>query len=65
MKILVIHGPNLQLLGKRKPSVYGKASLSTINLKLRAAASRKKARLTIVQSNHEGRIVEWIGQAKG
>ena len=64
MKILVIHGPNLQLLGTRRPAVYGTADLATINRELRAVAAERGAALTIVQSNHEGEIVELIGGAK-
>ena len=65
MKVLVIHGPNLQLLGRRQPGIYGKAKLATINQDLKRLAAKRKASLTIVQSNHEGRIVELIGSAKG
>lgn len=65
MKILVIHGPNLQLLGKRQPSVYGTAKLATINSDLKTLAAKHRATLTILQSNHEGEIVETIGTAKG
>ncbi len=64
-KILVIHGPNLQLLGSRLPSVYGAADLETINAGLRQLAAQHHAALTIIQSNHEGEIVERIGLAKG
>lgn len=64
-RILVIHGPNLDLLGKREPAVYGKVTLPRINAALRALARRHKAKLTIVQSNHEGRIVDLIGKAGG
>jgi len=63
-KILVIHGPNLDLLGTREPAVYGRVTLKQINADLRKAGLRKKATLTIVQSNHEGRIVDLIGKAK-
>jgi 3-dehydroquinate dehydratase-2 len=65
IRILVIHGPNLQLLGDRKPSIYGNADLAAINRKLRSLAAARSALLTIVQSNHEGEIVELIGKAKG
>ena len=65
MRILVIHGPNLQLLGRRRPDVYGTADLEAINRDLRSSAARRGATLTIVQSNHEGEIVERIGSAKG
>jgi len=64
-RILVIHGPNLQLLGSRQPAVYGTASLPVINRDLKQAAGQHGAMLTIVQSNHEGQIVELIGSAKG
>ena len=65
MRILVIHGPNLQLLGHRNPSVYGRMSLSTINEKLKVQAKRLKATITLIQSNHEGEIVEAVGKAPG
>ena len=65
MKILVVHGPNLQLLGSRQPAVYGTTELSAINRELNALASQRGAILTIMQSNHEGQIVEAIGKAKG
>lgn len=62
-KILVIHGPNLDLLGKREPGIYGKATLQEINIRLKKLAAKKKVSLTIVQSNHEGRIVDLIGRS--
>ena len=64
-QILVVHGPNLQLLGSRQPSVYGTANLATINQDLKRLATQEGAILTFVQSNHEGEIVERIGAAKG
>jgi len=60
-KILVIHGPNLNLLGKRETSIYGSCTLAEINRALKAAALKLKAALTITQSNHEGEIVDLIG----
>ena len=63
--VLVIHGPNLQLLGRRKPSVYGRVSLGTINQRLRREARRLKLKLEILQLNHEGKIVDAIGDAPG
>ena len=63
-RILVIHGPNLQLLGERQPQIYGKAGLAQINRLLRQQASKTGASLTIAQSNHEGGIVELIGRSK-
>ena len=65
MRILVVHGPNLQLLGSRQPAVYGKADLPTINRSLQRLAKARKVSLTILQSNHEGELVERIGSAKG
>lgn len=65
MKILVIHGPNLNLLGTREPGIYGKVTISRINAELNKAAKKEGASLKIVQSNHEGEIVELIGKSKG
>lgn len=63
-KILLIHGPNLDMLGKREPQIYGKTTLTQINQSLRAFAKARKIQLSIKQSNHEGEIVDWIGKAK-
>ncbi|MDD4939946.1 MAG: type II 3-dehydroquinate dehydratase [Candidatus Omnitrophica bacterium] len=64
-KILVIHGPNLHLLGQREPDVYGRVTLEQINSGLKKLAAKKKARLAIKQSNIEGEIVDLIGKMKG
>lgn len=64
-KILVIHGPNLNLLGEREVGIYGKVTLKEINDKLKKLASKAKVQLKISQSNHEGEIVELIGKARG
>ncbi len=64
-KILVIHGPNLDLLGQREPGVYGKATLKQINGELSKIAKAEEIALETFQSNHEGEIVEKIGKAKG
>jgi len=61
--ILVIHGPNLNLLGKRQPDIYGKSSLKKINESLLKIAKKQKVNLKIVQSNHEGQIVDLIGKS--
>ncbi len=63
--ILVIHGPNLNMLGNREPDTYGTATLSEINDKLRQRAQQAGAALHTFQSNHEGEIVEAIQQAAG
>lgn len=62
-KILVIHGPNLNLLGKREPGIYGRTTLSQINQALRKIAAKNKVVLKIIQSNLEGSIVDIIGKA--
>lgn len=62
--ILVIHGPNLHLLGERPTEQYGSQTLSAINRDLKALAKREGASLSIVQSNHEGKLVDQIGRAK-
>lgn len=58
MKILVLHGPNLNLLGRREPHLYGTMTLQEINSKLEAMAAQLKVQLAIVQSNHEGVLVD-------
>ncbi len=63
-KILVIHGPNLNLLGTREPGIYGSVTLAQINLMLAKQAKKSKISLVIKQSNHEGQIVDLIGRAK-
>ncbi len=63
-KILVIHGPNLNLLGKREPQIYGTTTLKQINAALQKIAKARKAKLTVIQSNYEGKIVELIGRDK-
>jgi 3-dehydroquinate dehydratase II len=63
-KILVIHGPNLQLLGSREPQVYGTLTLKDINSQLKLLAAKNKVSLSIVQSNHEGEICDLIGSAR-
>ncbi len=63
-KILVIHGPNLNLLGQREPKVYGKVTLKEINEGLKKIAKKRKVSLTIKQSNHEGEIVDLIAGAR-
>jgi len=63
-KILVIHGPNLSLLGKREPGIYGHLTLAGINQMLKAQAKKDKVSLVIRQSNHEGAIVDLIGSAR-
>ena len=64
-KIMVIHGPNLNMLGKREPEVYGSEGLDQINARLEKQAASLDIELEIFQSNHEGEIVEKIQAAPG
>ncbi len=63
-KVLVIHGPNLNLLGEREQEVYGERTLEDINTRLLAQAADLDLQLDILQSNHEGEIVDAVGKAK-
>ncbi len=63
VRLLVIHGPNLQLLGSRERHIYGDVTIKDINRELEAEAKACGVRLKIVQSNHEGKIVDLIGAA--
>ncbi|MEA5616927.1 type II 3-dehydroquinate dehydratase [Cronbergia sp. UHCC 0137] len=60
LSILVLHGPNLNLLGQREPGIYGSLTLDEINRLLQAEAKKLQAKLTILQSNHEGILVDAI-----
>lgn len=62
-KILVLHGPNLNLLGSREPSIYGSTSLNQINTDLVKAAQNAGIELTCFQSNSEGDLIQAIHQA--
>ena len=59
-KILVVHGPNLGLLGEREPKVYGKTTLAQLNAMLEKEAVRLKVQLKIFQSNWEGAIIDFL-----
>ncbi len=63
-KILVIHGPNLNMLGTREPEIYGHRTLEEINAALKAQADRLGLHMETFQSNHEGEIVDQIQQAR-
>ncbi len=63
-RILVLHGPNLNLLGTREPAVYGRETLGEINTALEKLAQDRGATLRIVQSNHEGVLIDELHKAK-
>ena len=63
--ILILHGPNLNLLGTREPEVYGETTLEAINAKLRDYARVQGIELRILQSNHEGALIDAIHDAVG
>lgn len=65
MEILVLHGPNLNLLGTREPEVYGRDTLDDINGRLAAIAGERSVNLRFQQSNHEGALIDAIHEAKG
>lgn len=65
MRILVLHGPNLQLLGTREPEVYGTCTLAEIDSLLAERAETLGAEVTCLQRNGEGELVTLIGEAPG
>ena len=65
MNVAVIHGPNLRLLGRREPEVYGSDTLDDVNAALRALASELGAEIETFQSNHEGELLDFIDDAAG
>ncbi|MGF1540337.1 MAG: type II 3-dehydroquinate dehydratase [Pleurocapsa sp.] len=62
--ILVLHGPNLNLLGLREPQIYGSTTLAGINQILEVEAKRLQVRISCLQSNHEGELVDAIHQVR-
>jgi len=65
LSLLVLHGPNLNLLGQREPEIYGKTTLEGINRLLEQEAQLFPVKLSIIQSNHEGVLVDAIHSAFG
>ena len=64
-QILILHGPNLNLLGTREPEVYGSLKLEDINLRLQEMAEQQEVGLRFFQSNHEGDLVDALHDAMG
>ncbi len=65
MKVLVINGPNLNLLGTREPDIYGTDTLQDVAARCRALGKALSLEVDFVQSNHEGQLVDWIQEAIG
>jgi 3-dehydroquinate dehydratase-2 len=65
VRIAVLHGPNLRLLGRREPEVYGTDTLESVNARVTAEAASLGAEVEFFQSNHEGDLLDFIEEASG
>ena len=65
LNILVLNGPNLNLLGTRKPEIYGTSTLSDVDALLQDRANALCITISSLQSNHEGQLIDWIHAARG
>jgi 3-dehydroquinate dehydratase-2 len=64
-RVLVLHGPNLNLLGTREPEVYGRDTLADVDRELKALGKELGVSVECKQSNHEGELIDWIHAARG
>ena len=64
-KILVLNGPNLNLLGQRQPEVYGRETLADVDRACTTLAAELGVEVDFRQSNHEGQLIDWIHEARG
>jgi 3-dehydroquinate dehydratase II len=62
-RILVLHGPNLNLLGTREPAIYGRTTLRELDRRIQRHAAARGAEAVCRQSNHEGQLIDWIQSA--
>jgi 3-dehydroquinate dehydratase-2 len=62
--VLVLHGPNLNLLGLREPEVYGKETLADVDAQLQILATELGVQIACRQSNHEGQLIDWLHEAR-
>lgn len=65
VRVLVLHGPNLNLLGSREPQVYGRTSIDAIDRMLEELAADSGGSVECRQSNHEGQLIDWLHEAPG
>jgi 3-dehydroquinate dehydratase II len=63
-RILVLHGPNLNLLGLREPEIYGKETMADVNDQLESLAGELGVQIACRQSNHEGELIDWLHEAR-
>jgi 3-dehydroquinate dehydratase II len=63
--VLVLHGPNLNLLGTREPEVYGRTTLEDVNRTVTSVAKARRYAVECRQSNYEGELIGWIHEARG
>jgi 3-dehydroquinate dehydratase II len=62
LHVLIIHGPNLNTLGKREPGIYGRMTLAQINERIVSYAAERNCEITTFQSNHEGALIDFLQQ---